>query len=270
MITVSVIIPSYKPNGYLKDCIESFVQQTLDTTFFEVLIVLNGDKEPFFSDISDLIQDYHNIKLIYTPLKGVSNARNIGIESSIGDYICFIDDDDIVSPSYLERLLEQASADTISISNVRSFKDSIAECGNDFFICKHLEHKERYIDQPFFKCRSFFAFPVAKMIHRSIISEHRFDLRFKNGEDALFVTSITDNLSKIHFTNDDAIYYVRLRKGSASRKKIPMLTIVRDSFLLIEAYIAVYFTNPKKYSFMLFLSRIPGVIKGACVLLSNK
>ena len=89
--------------------------------FFEVLIVLNGDKEPFFSDISDLIQDYHNIKLIYTPLKGVSNARNIGIESSIGDYICFIDDDDIVSPSYLERLLEQASADTISISNVAEF-----------------------------------------------------------------------------------------------------------------------------------------------------
>ena len=57
------------------------------------------------------------------------------------------------------------------------------------------------------------------MIHREIISNHRFDCRFKNGEDALFITSITDNFSSIKFSSDDAIYYVRERVGSASRKK---------------------------------------------------
>lgn len=271
MFAVSVIIPSYHPGSYLSQCIESIVHQTLGSTLFEVLIVLNGDKEPYYTQIADFIRLYQNsnIKLIYTSLQGVSNARNIGIDSSVGEYICFVDDDDVVSPSYLEKLLDKASVDTISVSNVYSFKYCIEEKGRDFFICKQLDHKEDYIDQPFSQCRSFLSFPVAKMIHRSIISNHRFDVRFTNGEDALFITSITDNLSKIIFTSDDAIYYVRLRSGSASRRKLAVSKVIRDSLLLIKTYMTVYFTNPRQYNFMLFLLRIPGVIKNACVLLKN-
>lgn len=270
MVTVSVIIPSYKPGAYLEDCIEAIEHQTLDVVSFEVLIILNGEKEPYYTQITDLIQKYHNAKLIYTPLKGVSNARNVGIDSSIGEYICFVDDDDVVSFSYLERLLEKADTDTISMSNVYSFRRTISEMGRDFFICKHLEHKEKYVDQSFFRCRSFLAFPVAKMIHRSIISDHRFDVRFKNGEDALFITSITDNLTRISFASDDAVYYVRLRIGSASRRKISVPVVVHDSLLLIGAYVTIYFTNPRKYSLMLFLSRFFGVVKNAYCLLKEK
>lgn len=269
MITVSVIIPSYNPGTYFNHCIESVAHQTLDSSLFEVLIILNGTKEPYYTKIAGYIEKYHNIRLLYTPLQGVSNARNIGIESSVGEYLCFVDDDDIISPSYLKRLLEKASSDTISVSNVYSFKHFISERGKDFFICNHLKHKEKYINKSFFRCRSFLAFPVAKMIHRRIISIHRFDVRFKNGEDALFITSITNNLNRISFTSDDAIYYVRLRIGSASRKKIAGFKVIRDSLLLIKTYIATYFTNPRKYSLMLFLSRIPGVIKNACILLKN-
>lgn len=269
MVVVSVIIPSYNPGTYLDYCIESIARQTLDSALFEVLIILNGTKEPYYTRIAGCIQKYHNIRLLYTSLQGVSNARNIGIESSVGEYLCFVDDDDVISPFYLEGLLEKASRDTISVSNVYSFKHLISERGKDFFICNHLEHKEKYINRSFFRCRSFLAFPVAKMIHRSIISTHRFDIRFRNGEDALFITSITDNLAKLTFTSDDAIYYVRLRNGSASRRKIAVIKIVHDSLLLIGAYIALYFTNPRKYSLMLFLSRIPGIIKNACILLAN-
>lgn len=269
MITVSVIIPSYKPDTYLEQCIESVVHQTLDIACYEVLIVLNGDKDPYYARIVDFIQKYSNVKLIYTSLSGVSNARNMGIESSVGDYVCFVDDDDMVSSSYLEKLLEKARADTISISNVFSFRYSASEFDKDFFICKHWEHKEKYIGKSFYHCRSFLSFPVAKMIHRNIISDHRFDTRFKNGEDALFITSLTDNFSKIDFTSDDAIYYVRLRKGSASRRSFDIATVFCNSFSLIGAYIVTYFTNSSKYSLKLFLSRFFGVAKNAYILLKG-
>lgn len=268
-LKVSVIIPSYKPEGYLSECINSVIHQTLDSDVFEVLIILNGPKEPFYSWIEQLILPYENFRLLYETKSGVSNARNIGIQSAVGEYICFIDDDDLVSPSYLEKMLKKASVDTISMSNVYSFQKSINEQRENFFICKYLKKKEKYEVASFFVSRSFLAFPVAKMIHRDIIGKHRFNSHFKNGEDALFITSITDNFSHIKFTSDDAVYYVRERIGSASRSKISMFYIVYTTLLLIMAYFATYLKNPLKYSLKLFVARIPGVIKNAYVLSKN-
>lgn len=55
-----------------------------------------------------------SITLYYTEIAGVSNARNIGIEHAIGEYITFIDDDDYVSPVFLEELYNKASPQVIS------------------------------------------------------------------------------------------------------------------------------------------------------------
>ncbi len=272
MIEISVILPSYKPGGYILDCLDSLMRQTLDTSLFEVIIVLNGPKEPYWSILSSYCSKYKNIKMYYEEIAGVSNARNTGLEVSMGEYIAFIDDDDIVSPSYLSSLWKSAAKDTISISNVYSFVNSIDEKRDNFFVCGQLRSMKQNDNgkrKSFFYYRSFFAFPVAKLIHRDIIGNHRFDTRFANGEDALFITSITDNLSKVTFSLDDAIYYVRERVGSASRKKISKSKILFDSYLLIKEYIWIYLKHPFKYSFWLFASRIPGVLKGAYFLSKN-
>lgn len=270
MLKVSVIVPSYKPGDYLNECLKSIFYQTINSEIFEVIIVLNGPKEPFYSQIEQFISLYNNFQLIYENVSGVSHARNIGILTARGEYLCFIDDDDVVSPMYLERLLEHATSDTISMSNVYSFKANIEERNENFFICRQLKNKHLYKNASFYTCRSFLAFPVAKMIHRNIIAEHRFDTRFANGEDALFITSITDNLARITFTPDDAIYYVRERIGSATRRKFDRLKLISDTTSLIFTYISTYLKNPRKYSFLLFVARIPGVIKGAYALSRNK
>lgn len=270
MPTISVIIPSHKPQNYLYECILSIVNQSLSPNLFEVILILNGPKTPYYDNIQNFIRNFRNIRLVYTPQNGVSNARNIGIEESHGEYICFVDDDDVVSYTYLESLLRLASPSTISMSNVYSFKENIIERGQNFFICKKLKNKSKYETASFYECRSFLAFPVAKMIHRQIIGSHRFNSRFKNGEDALFITSLTDNFSHIKFTADDAVYYVRERVGSASRKKLKKKDLIKDSFSLIKAYIEVYLSHPFRYNLLLFLSRIPGVIKNAYILFRNK
>lgn len=267
---ISVIIPTYKPEqSYFMSCIDSVMNQSLKSDVYEVIIVLNGPQHPYYEEIKKYIKKRPNVSLYYSSTPGVSNARNIGISKSIGDYICFIDDDDVVSFSYLEKLLEISNEYTIGISNVNSFVHSPFEKGKDFFICNQLENKEKYINKPLVQWRSFLSIPTGKMLHKNIIAEHRFDIRFTNGEDALFITSITDNVSKLCFTSEDAVYYVRLRKDSASRKKIPFSKIVKDSLLLLGAYITIYFQNSRKYNLALFLSRIPGVLKNAYILLRN-
>lgn len=267
---ISVIIPTYKPKAYyFNDCINSVVNQTIDRFEYEVLIILNGPQEPYMGLILSAINKLSNIRLLYSPYPGVSSARNCGIEHSRGDYICFIDDDDLISPCYLEKLLLVSSNNTIGISNVYSFKITINELNDNFFICSRLRNKQKYMGTSIYRYRSFLAFPVAKMIHKEIISAHRFDCRFQNGEDALFITSLTDNFSKLRFTDDDAIYYVRERMGSASRRKIPLLMIFKNAIMLIFAYWTIYLKNPRKYSLMLFLSRIPGVLKNSYNLFKN-
>jgi len=269
---ISVIIPSYKPQAYLYDCLLSLNMQTINIEEFEIILILNGCKEPYESKIRKFLMEKinkNNTHLIQTDILGVSNARNLGLDVAKGEYICFIDDDDIVSPRYLEGLLSVSSKNVIGISNLYSFKQSIQSCNDNFFICKQLRQKEKYIGKSLYKCRSFLSFPVAKMIHCNIISNQRFDTRFTNGEDALFITSITDKLSSISFAGDDVVYYVREREGSASRKKIKISKITRDSILLISAYFVTYIKKPKKYNLLLYISRIPGVLKNAYILLNN-
>ncbi len=108
MIQISIILPSYNPQNYIYDCIRSICNQTLDASSFELIIILNGDKEPYFTDINRYIltiREGRGIKVCYTELPGVSNARNIGLDMACGEYFCFVDDDDILSSNYLEELL---------------------------------------------------------------------------------------------------------------------------------------------------------------------
>ena len=265
---VSVIIPTYKPGAYIFECIESIKNQTLCHDKFEILVVLNGPKEPYYTSLYEI--KYPHMNLYYSENTGVSNARNIGLEHAIGEYICFIDDDDIISPTFLERLLEVADKESLAISYCNSFINHVEEKGDDFFICKQLKYRKNIEVDSHFRNRSFLSFPVAKLIHRDMIGNRRYDCRFRNGEDSLFITSISDKIKRLKLTKNDAIYYVRVRPGSASRKHIPLKQLIMDSIKLIVSYIVIYFKNPFSYYLPLFLSRIPGVLKNMYILSKNE
>ena len=95
---ISVIVPTYKPQEYLWECLDSLRSQTLAEDEFEVLIVLNGCKSPYYENIQRYIEQSNacHFQLIQTDVPGVSNARNVAIEQANGEYLMFIDSDDIV------------------------------------------------------------------------------------------------------------------------------------------------------------------------------
>ena len=108
----SVVIPTYKPQSYLWDCLDSMVAQTLPKEDFELILVLNGCSEPWKSQIQEYLDskmEGMNVKFFYTEQGGVSNARNMALDVAEGEYVTFIDDDDFISPRYLELLYEKAS-----------------------------------------------------------------------------------------------------------------------------------------------------------------
>ena len=271
MIKISVIIPTYKPQEYLWECLNSLKNQSISANDFEIVIVLNGCAEPYDSQIRNYISsnlhDYH-VTYLQTAIGGVSYARNLGLEKAIGEYICFIDDDDLVTSDYLEELLKVSSSDFIGVSNVHLFTESIMNCNDIFFACRIIQQQNK--QKGLFYNRAILSFPCAKMIHRQMIGNHLFDIRFKNGEDALFMTQISDKILGFNFTPLSTCYYVRERSGSATRHKIiNKKRFIIDAFLLIKAYVSTYISSPRSYNLLLFLSRIPGVIKNALLLLWN-
>lgn len=102
---VSVIIPVYNCAGYIGECIDSVAEQTYDN--IEIIVVNDGSKDGSENIIKDKRKRYHNILYYKQRNKGVSAARNLGIKKARGEYITFVDGDDLVGKYLVECLVNQ-------------------------------------------------------------------------------------------------------------------------------------------------------------------
>ncbi|MEE9361053.1 MAG: glycosyltransferase family 2 protein [Cellulophaga sp.] len=264
MFKVTVIVPTYKPKHYIYECLDSLVKQTLDSSLYEIIIMLNGSKDPFFKNIQSYIEKFPevSIKLAYVEQSGVSNARNKGLEIASGEYIAFVDDDDLVSLNYLESLLSASSDDRIlACSNVRTFKNNINETGSDY-LTKSFEKMGLNKSNNIVSARSFLSTACAKLIPVIVLNDRRFNLKYKLGEDALFIASVSDRIETVSFTSSDVIYYRRLREGSASRKRIKFSYDAKNTFTLMFEYLKIYLKSPIKYNLLFFITRELAVFRG--------
>lgn len=106
---ISVTVPVYKAEAYLRKCIDSLLAQTL--TDFELILVDDGspDNSPMICD--QYMYKDTRVRVIHQGNSGVSAARNSGIRHAQGDYLVFVDSDDYVDASYLEMLYKGFDSD---------------------------------------------------------------------------------------------------------------------------------------------------------------
>lgn len=260
---ISVIIPTYKPKEYLWECLNSLISQTFPKTDFEVILVLNGCAEPWQSKIEDYISINMSdmiIKFLQTDVGGVSNARNIALDAATGEYVIFIDDDDYVSSGYLEHLINKADHNTVVLSNTIAFDDYSKAVIPDFplsFVYKRCSNIENVRLSSI--ARKFFSGPCMKLIPMTFIQTRRFDVRFKNGEDSLFMFLISDNIKSIRFSSEEAIYYRRYRESSAITCKGPIKDRFINSLKLIREYCLIALKY--RVDFLFFITRVLAAIK---------
>ncbi len=265
---ISVIIPTYKPGEYIAECLESLGHQTLAVDEFEIIIVLNGCNEPWRTEINALIERYlkgNNVKFIQTDRGGASNARNMAIDVAKGEYITFIDDDDYVSPAYLEELLNHSSRDCVALTDCIYFDDERRKEMKDNAHHRNFIRNHQLTSPTLFQTRVFFNGPVMKLLHRDIIGGRRFDVRFANGEDSLMMLLISDKIKKIRYTSSDAIYYRRIRDNSATTLKRNRLSKMRNGVKLLKAYFEQYIKKPARYNFAFIFSRFLATTKSMLI-----
>ena len=99
------------------------------------------------------------------------------------------------------------------------------------------------------------------MIPKYVIGKRRFDVRFKNGEDSLFMFLISDKFKYVEFTDEKAIYYRRFRKESASGNNRNIKYLFSNSIKLMKEQSVIYFCSPRHYSFIFYMNMMFSRIK---------
>lgn len=269
---VSVIIPTFKPGDYLFACLHSLFKQTMKPSDFEILLILNGCSEPYYSNIKNYIlrNNFSNLKLIRTDEKGVSAARNIGLEHSQGDYVCFIDDDDYVSTTYLEDLYSTVSPDSISICPLKCFKDGAEMELYDDYITKNYNYlvENRNGRITLLSARHYFSNPVCKLIPIEVARKGSFNSSVSIGEDGLYFFKISPYIKNIELAPKSAVYYRRIRENSSSRH-VDHKSKIKKLFSLLWQYLISWFKSPFRYNVIFLMTRLAAVIFSIAVNFKN-
>lgn len=215
---ISIIVPIYNTERYLEDCVESLLNQT--TRNIEIILVDDCSEDASF----ELIKKYSSMdkRIIYSRHKenhGQAVARNTGIDLSIGDYILFVDSDDLLAHNAIEKLtkvVEKKNVDLVRF-NATSFndEDKIEFHESKYNGSKYLKENKLYNDKNRMNFMiSFTASPVLHLIKKDIIINY--NLRFTKDiihEDELFNTELYMNINTCLFINHD-LYKRRYRKNS--------------------------------------------------------
>ena len=260
---ISVIIPTYQPGDYFYHCLDSLKNQDFPYHNFEVIIVLNGPRDPYENKILDYISSKMtniSVNFIYSNVSGVSNARNIGIENAMGEYVFFIDDDDLISTNYLKELYNYKTDDGMVVSNIKTFTHDTSDLSDDYLTKAYTSNISTKFHS-FFKLRSFFTTCWAKLIPKQLILDSRFDTDIPISEDSLFMFLLASKMKTINLCpNSEALYYRRVRSHSVNRKKRPWSFRINLSRKLLTRYTILYVKQISNYDFAFYLSRIAGSI----------
>jgi Glycosyltransferases involved in cell wall biogenesis len=194
---ISVIVPIYNSARYLRDCAASVLEQTY--TYFELLLIDDGSEDNSREICKELCVQDERIRLVCREHKGVSAARNAGIEEAQGKYVFFLDSDDIIHPQLLEALHGLMEKEGAAIGTERRYR-----AGEEGFE-RPREWKEEDIsalenmylkNEEALECRTFASSKTAlsgiggKMVQKSAVGEVRFHETLTHGEDTLFMYQV--------------------------------------------------------------------------------
>jgi glycosyltransferase involved in cell wall biosynthesis len=220
---VSVVIPVYNTEKYLRECIDSLLAQT--ETSSEFIFVNDGSPDNSRQIIEEYQQKDQRIVLINQKNQGVSAARNAGIAVAHGEYVAFVDGDDFIKKDMLETLgiLGDKSGAEIILSNFIREQDGHTVVAKSPFPVNEIFDQDAIREKIYGYMLQYDAMnSVAnKMYNRKLLVENNisFPVGQALGEDAIFNLQALSKAQKIIFS-DYAGYFYREVAGSATRNII--------------------------------------------------
>lgn len=224
---ISIIVPIYNVEDYLRQCLDSILEQTL--SHFEVILVNDGSPDSSGDICREYVEKDSRFHYFEKENGGLSDARNYGIERARGEYLTFIDSDDYIDPLHLEYLyntLMNNDAD-ISVSNYMNYHTSIAtfylHTFGDYYEKNY--SSEELLDNLAILERNDLSFSTiwGKLYKRSVFSFLRFP-KGVIGEDVALIYKIYTQVQKIVYFHKDTYIYRENESGITKSKIYPLVT----------------------------------------------
>ncbi|MBE6887139.1 MAG: glycosyltransferase family 2 protein [Ruminococcaceae bacterium] len=235
MSSVSVIIPVYNVENYLRQCVESVVNQTYKD--IEIILVDDGSKDSSGNLCDELAGTDSRIKVIHKPNGGLADARNCGTNAATGEWILYLDSDDwYEKDNHIEILVNQAHslASDVVCYNYRRYFDASGTYSEPLCTTDETNPSiQHLVDNKIYTSSAW-----SKLIKRSLITEN--DLYFEKGllsEDIEFSARLLLLAEKITFNQDACLVY-RARSNSitttVSKKHVDDLVYIVDKLSKFE------------------------------------
>lgn len=214
-MTVSIVVPVYNTAEYLPACLDSILAQSF--TDFELILVDDGSTDDSLRICEAYAFRDARIRVFHQQNAGVSAARNLGVEQAQGDWLCYVDSDDVVLPAYLQDMLEAADAEdclvmgNISDSRMKGLITSDVVLEGEAMVRYMLSHNILNLSGP-----------VAKLYNRATLVKYgiRFPQDIHYGEDMLYFLQYLNHIGRVAFRQSE-LYQVTMREGSLSRGYYP-------------------------------------------------
>lgn len=238
---VSVVVPVYKTEKYLRKCVDSILSQTYPN--LEILLIDDGSPDHCGEICDEYAKKDKRIRVFHNDNHGVSYSRNCGIKAATGEYLLFVDSDDYVNSTYIEGLVKCIQGYDIAVSDV-------------LFFCVE---KGRYIPWGYIDVNGgithqvqkdfqklFYAFwSVWGKLYRTAILQQQsvlFDESISNQEDILFIFEYLKYMTTYNISHEAEYIYVRNQEDSLSKHFAWMdnLAQVNKIFTKIKEYLYLY------------------------------
>lgn len=236
MVKVSVIIPVYNVENYLKECLDSVCRQSLKD--IEIICINDGSTDNSLNILKDYQKQDNRLKIFSQNNYGPGNARNVGMDNADGEYILFIDSDDYIRDDVIEQLYnisKEYDAD-FTLFKLLNFDNNTGET-----------NPIKYFDIPFLKKydgATFNRFDLGeklfnvsvtspgKLFKRNFIDELRFpeNIQF---EDTPFIVEAIFRAEKMFFV-DEYFYMRRVRQDSITRSNFARFSDCIEIFNMVD------------------------------------
>lgn len=234
---ISVIVPIYKVQDYLDECIESIINQTFSN--IEVILVDDGSPDRCPQMCDEWAKRDSRIRVVHKKNGGLSSARNAGLDVANGEYISFVDSDDFICKDALENLYNRIKDDkSIGITSglIYRYQDGSISNFKDQWLCSKdiVIPASEFLLETMSQKTSYTVWN--KLYRRDVVGNARFR-EGHNNEDTLFMYDLGKNIASMNVCMVEIphyVYYYRYREDSiCTTAKVPLAIDILGNYELM-------------------------------------
>lgn len=243
---ISIIVPVYNLEAYLSRCIESIINQSYRD--LQIILVDDGSTDGS-GEICDVFAAKDSrITVIHKPNGGVSTARNDGLAVAKGEYVGFVDGDDIIAPEMYSLLLSKAESSHADLTICSYITETVAgevpKRAESFFVANMGTQPERFL----YLYNNYLLNTLCNKLFRRELIKLGFPVGVKMGEDLMFILHYMKGCKSICLTNECLYRYI-LRRSSATASFQPQrVETVIKLYGEVDSFCKIFDSDNVRYS----------------------